>query len=86
MNARISRLYRGLALAFVALIAMLTYWQVWAAPSLEARQDNPRLVYRELAIKRGRIISADGVTLATNTSRRANGRTIYFWTIPIQQP
>ena len=36
----------------------------------------------ELAIKRGRIISADGVTLATNTSRRANGRTIYFWTIP----
>ncbi len=82
MNARISRLYRVLALGFVALILITTYWQVWAAPSLEARQDNPRLVYRELAIKRGRIISADGVTLATNTARRANGRTIYFRRYP----
>ena len=71
MNGRITRLYRGLALGFVALIGILTYWQVWAAPSLEARQDNPRLVYRELAIKRGKIISADGVTLATNTARAA---------------
>ena len=82
MNGRITRLYRGLAFAFVALIAILTYWQVWAAPSLEARQDNPRLVYRELAIKRGRILTADGVTLATNTARRANGRTIYFRRYP----
>jgi peptidoglycan glycosyltransferase len=82
VNGRISRLYRLLALAFVALIGITTYWQVWAAPSLEARQDNPRLVYRELAIKRGKIISADGVTLATNTARRANGRTIYFRRYP----
>jgi peptidoglycan glycosyltransferase len=82
MNVRISRLYRGLALGFVALIAMCTYWQVWAAPSLEARQDNPRLVYRELAIRRGKILSADGVTLATNRARRANGRTIYFRRYP----
>ncbi len=82
MNGRIARLYRALALAFVALIGMLTYWQVWAAPSLEARQDNPRLVYRELAIKRGKILSADGVTLASNVARRANGRTIYFRRYP----
>jgi peptidoglycan glycosyltransferase len=82
VNVRISRLYRALALAFVALIGTCTYWQVWAAPSLEARQDNPRLVYRELAIKRGKIISADGVTLASNTGRRANGRTIYFRRYP----
>jgi len=82
VNGRITRLYRGLAIAFVALIAMLTYWQVWAAPSLDARQDNPRLVYRELAIKRGRILSADGVTLATNTQRHANGRAIYFRRYP----
>ena len=82
MNGRITRLYRALALGFVALIIITTYWQVWAAPSLEARQDNPRLVYRELAIKRGKIISADGVTLATNTPRRANGRTIYFRRYP----
>ncbi len=82
MNGRISRLYRALALGFVALIGMLTYWQVWAAPSLEARQDNPRLVYRELSIKRGKIISSDGVTLASNTTARANGRTIYFRRYP----
>jgi peptidoglycan glycosyltransferase len=82
VNVRISRLYRALALAFVALIGTCTYWQVWAAPSLEARQDNPRLVYKELSIKRGRIISADGVTLATNVRRQANGRTIYFRRYP----
>ena len=82
MNGRISRLYRALALGFVALIGMLTYWQVWAAPSLEARQDNPRLVYRELSINRGRIVSSDGVTLASNRTARANGRTIYFRRYP----
>ncbi len=82
MNARITRLYRAMALAFAALIATCTYWQVWAAPSLEARQDNPRLVYRELAVKRGRIISADGITLANNRSRQANGRTIYLRRYP----
>ena len=73
MNGRITRLYRALALGFVALIGITTYWQVWAAPSLEARQDNPRLVYRELSIRRGKIISSDGVTLASNTTARANG-------------
>lgn len=82
MNGRIWRLYRVLALGFVALIGTCTYWQVWAAPSLEARQDNPRLVYKELSIKRGRIISSDGVTLASNITRRANGRTIYFRRYP----
>jgi penicillin-binding protein A len=82
MNERITRLYRALAIGFAALIAICTYWQVWAAPSLEARQDNPRLVYRELAVKRGRIISADGITLANSRSRQANGRTIYLRRYP----
>ena len=83
MNERIARLHRVLALAFVALIATCTYWQVWAAPSLEARRDNPRLVYRQLAIDRGRIISTDGVVLARNRSTQANGRTLFIRRYPL---
>jgi len=82
VNGRIVHLARALALCFTALIAAVTYWQVWAAPGLEARRDNPRLVYRELAIKRGRIVSADGVVLAANVARRQNGRIYYYRTYP----
>jgi penicillin-binding protein A len=83
VNGRISRLFRLLAVGMVALIAVCTYWQVWAAPSLEARRDNPRLVYKELAIKRGLILAADGTVLARNTSKRVNGRTLYFRQYPL---
>jgi penicillin-binding protein A len=82
VNGRIAHLAAALAAGFAVLIATVTYWQVWAAPSLQARRDNPRLVYRELAIKRGKILTSDGVVLATNRPRRANGRTEYFRTYP----
>ncbi len=77
MNARIGRLLLALALAYVVLIATTSYWQLWAAPSLDARRDNPRLVFRQLAIDRGRILSSDGRILAESVGHTANGRTIY---------
>ena len=51
---------------FVALILMLTYVQVWAAPSLKVNPANTRAVEEEMKIQRGVIVSADGQTLATN--------------------
>ena len=40
MNPQINRVFGAIAIGFALLIALTTYWQVWAAPSLAARQDN----------------------------------------------
>jgi peptidoglycan glycosyltransferase len=77
VNRRISNLFIVTTVALLALIAMTTYWQVWARGSLEARQANVRLVYRDLAIDRGSLITADGVVLAESKPGRLDGRTIY---------
>ncbi len=84
MNQRIGRLFTVLAIGLIALIAMTSYWQIWARGSLEARQANVRQVYRELAIERGSIISADGITLAKSVPGRLDGRTVYRRVYPEQ--
>ncbi|MEI6626308.1 MAG: penicillin-binding transpeptidase domain-containing protein [Thermoleophilia bacterium] len=78
MNRRIGNLFIVLAVGLLALIGMTTYWQVWARSSLEARQANVRLVYRDLAIDRGAIVSSDGVTLAESKPGTLDGRTVYY--------
>jgi len=83
VNARISHVFAVVAVLLVSLIATVSYWQVWAAPSLAARQTNARLVYRELTIDRGRILAADGTVLARNRARKTrNGSTTYARTYP----
>ncbi len=61
---------------------MTAYWQIWAAPSLAVSRDNARLVVRQLQIKRGLILAADGKVLAQDRRRRSNGRTIYLRRYP----
>jgi len=82
VNARISHLFAAVAVALVALIAMTTYWQVWARGSLEARQSNVRLVYRDLEIDRGAILTADGVVLADSVPGRLDGRDVFLRRYP----
>ena len=77
MNRRIASVFLVLAVGLVALIAMTTYWQVWARSSLEARQANVRQVYRDLAIDRGSILTSDGVVLAESVRGRLDGRAVY---------
>ena len=77
MNRRIGNVFLVLAVGLVALIAMTTYWQVWARGSLEARQANVRQVYRDLAIDRGTISTSDGVVLAVSRPATLDGRRIY---------
>lgn len=85
MNAAIRRLFVVLAVLLVALIGMSTYW-LWRAPDLEARRDNPSLVVRQVTIKRGKILAADGVTrLAANRRREVQGRTWYLRRYPTQE-
>lgn len=69
MNPQIRRLFLVFSFLFVALIATATYW-LWRAPDLEARQGNPTLIVRELEVRRGLILAADGRTrLAANRRR-----------------
>ncbi|MBJ7334732.1 MAG: hypothetical protein JHD05_08980, partial [Thermoleophilia bacterium] len=82
MNRRIGNLFIVLAVGLLGLIAMTTYWQVVARSSLEARQSNVRLVYRDLAIDRGSIVSSDGVTLAESKPGTLDGRTVYLRDYP----
>lgn len=51
---------------FVALILMLTYVQVWAAPKYKVNPANTRAVEEEMKVERGLILSADDQTLAKN--------------------
>ncbi len=66
MDKAIRRLFYFFVLLFVALILMLTYVQVWAAPSLKVNAANTRAVEEEMKIERGLILSADGEQLANN--------------------
>lgn len=77
MNRSIRRLYLTLAGGFALLILMLGYWQVVAAEDLSERPGNPQTIQRERLIDRGRIISADGVTLAASRARRVEGQRVY---------
>ncbi len=78
MNPQIRRLFLVFAFLFVALIATATYW-LWRAPDLEARQGNPILIVRELEIKRGLILTADGRTpLAANRRRQLEDGRVWW--------
>jgi peptidoglycan glycosyltransferase len=82
MNPQVRKLYGVFALLFAAIVAVTSYW-LWRAPSLEARQGNPTLVVRQVTIKRGLVLAADGTTrFAANRRRRVQGRTWYLRRYP----
>lgn len=67
MNRQIRLLGLGLMVLFVALFLQLNYLQIVHSKSLDANPLNGRAVVKEYTAKRGDIVSADGVTLATST-------------------
>ncbi len=86
VNHQITNLFRLCAIGFAVLISFTAYWQIWAADSLAVRQDNARLVYRQLQIKRGLIFAANGRTVLARepTSKSAHGQTIYTRRYPFR--
>ncbi|MBA2476033.1 MAG: penicillin-binding protein 2 [Actinobacteria bacterium] len=83
MNKQITRLaVTGVAL-IGALIVATTYWQAWAAPDLQDRQDNAIQRVAQFTVKRGRILASDRRTVvAGNEARRVSGKTFYFRRYP----
>ncbi len=64
MNQNIWRLGRVFLVSFVGVALALIYWQLWRAPALVAREDNPRRVLAEQGIDRGRLLDREGDVLA----------------------
>jgi penicillin-binding protein A len=81
MNRQISRVAIVSLLLLTSLIAATTYWQVWAAPGLSARQDNAIQRVAQFEIKRG-LIYAGKTVLAKNVAKKSGSSTLYFRTYP----
>jgi penicillin-binding protein A len=83
VNRQLVRLFWVISVGFVLLLGFTTYWQLWAASSLAARQDNLHEVVQEQSIDRGRILTANGEVLARSVARKtADGRRIYVRRYP----
>jgi peptidoglycan glycosyltransferase len=78
MNGRMARVFTSLSVCFVALIAMLTWWQILVAGELKQKDSNQQNAYYEQRIERGFILTRDGVQLAGRVSSRGvNGDRIW---------
>lgn len=66
MNRQIRLLGLGMIILFVALFVNLNYLQIVHASSLNSNPLNGEAVVKEYTARRGNIISADGLTLATS--------------------
>ena len=78
MNSRMANVFTGLAIGFVGIVAMLTWWQVLVAGELKQKDQNNQTAYYEQRVQRGFISTRDGVRLAGRTAKTGvNGDTIY---------
>jgi peptidoglycan glycosyltransferase len=66
VNRQIRLLGAGIMVLFVALFVQLNYVQIVHAKALDANPLNGRAIVQEYTAKRGNILTADGVTLATS--------------------
>jgi penicillin-binding protein A len=83
VNRQVTHIGVAALVLLAALIVGTTYWQTWANAGLADRQDNAIRLVAQFTIKRGKIYAADGRTLlATNVTRRVDGRTLYFRRYP----
>lgn len=74
MNRHLRRTFYLFALGFVALVAVLAYWQVYARESLANNPENGLQTRRALEAPRGTIFAADGETvLARSVEQPAEG-------------
>jgi penicillin-binding protein A len=80
MQSQIRRVGIGLLVAFLAVFAQLNYVQIFAAEQIAGNSANIRSLLREYSIKRGDIVTADGVTVAESVTTK--GRLKFLRTYP----
>jgi peptidoglycan glycosyltransferase len=76
-NLSIRNIFVALLVFFLAALGSLSYWQVWAAEKVRSHPGNVRYLVRELTIRRGRITTEDGSTVAESTREKRNFRRTY---------
>ena len=67
IGIQLPRLATALLVGFAVLALAMSWWQVVAAASLEARPDNPALIAAHRSQPRGTIFDANGEVLASTT-------------------
>jgi peptidoglycan glycosyltransferase len=77
MDRPLRRIFQFLTVLFLALVLMLTYWQVVAAPKLAVNPYNKRSIADEMKVERGVITSADGEELAVDRQSGDNFYRVY---------
>ena len=83
MNRQLNRLAVVAVLLLVSLVVATTYWQAWAAPGLQDRQDNAIQRVVQLTIERGLIESSgEQAIFAANRPKKAHGQTLYYRRYP----
>jgi penicillin-binding protein A len=80
MQAQIRRVGMVLVVLLLAVFAMLNYVQIYAAERIASNPANDRNLIREYSIKRGDILTVDGVTVARSV--RTGGKYKYTRTYP----
>ncbi len=75
MAPQLRRVGIGLLVAFLAVFAQLNYVQIFAAERIASNNANIRSLLKEYSIKRGRIVTLDGLQVATS---RATGGQLKF--------
>lgn len=78
MNAHVRRTFYLFAMGFVAMVGMLTYWQVYAQESLANNPANNLQARQDVSTPRGMILAGDGETvLAESKPRETGSGTVY---------
>jgi peptidoglycan glycosyltransferase len=81
VNRQLNRLAVVSVALLVALVVASTYWQAWAAPGLQDRQDNAIQRVVQFTVARG-LIQSNGATFAANKKKKVSGQTLYFRRYP----
>lgn len=70
MNAYLRRSFYLFAAGFVALVGVMSYWQVYARESLANNPDNSLQTRRSIEAPRGLILAGDGETVLAESQKR----------------
>jgi peptidoglycan glycosyltransferase len=81
LNRQLNRLAVVSVALLVALVVASTYWQAWAAPGLQDRQDNAIQRVVQFTVARG-LIQSNGAIFAANKKKKVSGQTLYFRRYP----
>jgi len=73
----LNRLMLGITIAFLGIAIAAAYWAIAGPETILAREDNPRLVVAEAAIRRGSIFDRENRLLAETIVNEGNLQRVY---------